>query len=492
MSTLIWVFRNIRIVNPALSISSLLVSLIASLVPALSVWSVQQLGNADSGAQIWPIVLVAVVFGLANGAQQVNYALSRKLALRVEVGCANKLNQRLIQCAPIDFWAEEQMQQILAARQCITEKKTSSALQGIINICLAVVTVVTLLICLWDISAAGAIVAVLAVFPIMASYAWYGAKESQMWPELSKHARRAKYFEEELSNPRSAVELLAINGGKFFAKKSRHSENEHAQIQNRLENYAVASDLIAGTISTICLLSSLVIFVTSNRATPINLAACVAGVLSGMTAIAGLGYQVGELASALPAVSQMRSWLESKSEAVNADDQQLPGELCPAALVARNISVSYPKSKNIVNDITLEVSKGVITALVGANGAGKTSLVRALSGLITPSAGNCVLQLVDGHQLLPDSSNLCLLGQDFGRYELTVREYLQLGVGKPKTDQQLWQALRTVRLADQVAKLSGGLDAQLGTSWGGVDLSGGQWQKIAIARLFILDRPIWI
>lgn len=136
-----------------------------------------------------------------------------------------------------------------------------------------------------------------------------------------------------------------------------------------------------------------------------------------------------------------------------------------------------------------------MVGIVGANGAGKTTLVRRMVGLLEEASG--VVQLDDLRlETLEASDRLSyfgLLSQEFGRYELTIRDALLLGTTREAVaDDELWAALETASLRDAVEKLPHGLETQLGQQFDGVGLSGGQWQRLALARIALRDAPIWV
>ena len=86
-----------------------------------------------------------------------------------------------------------------------------------------------------------------------------------------------------------------------------------------------------------------------------------------------------------------------------------------------------------------------------------------------------------------------LLTQEFGRYELTVRETVALGTPDPEvSDERIWVALDSARAGDMVRSFPDGLDTQLGTQWGGTGLSGGQWQRLALARIHLRGSGVWL
>jgi ATP-binding cassette subfamily B protein len=162
-----------------------------------------------------------------------------------------------------------------------------------------------------------------------------------------------------------------------------------------------------------------------------------------------------------------------------------------------------PDAAAVLDDIDLEIRGGMSTAIVGLNGAGKTTLVKVLAGLYEPTDGRVLAGDVDVHQL-PESlwhRRIAVIFQDFTRYQLTAAENIGLGrPGKLGDLKALHNAARRAGADDVLDELSSGLDTVLSGQYdGGRDLSGGQWQRIALARallavddgasLLILDEP---
>ncbi|MGO2585366.1 MAG: ATP-binding cassette domain-containing protein, partial [Brachybacterium tyrofermentans] len=121
--------------------------------------------------------------------------------------------------------------------------------------------------------------------------------------------------------------------------------------------------------------------------------------------------------------------------------------------------------------------------------------VNALLGLVTPQEGQVLLDGV-GCAELSEAARLArfgLLTQEFGRFELTVREAVRLGSPREDvTDEEVWTALRSAHAEAMVEAMPDGLDQQLGEQWGGVGISGGQWQRLALARIYLRDAPVWV
>src|SRR5437588_343558 len=160
-----------------------------------------------------------------------------------------------------------------------------------------------------------------------------------------------------------------------------------------------------------------------------------------------------------------------------------------------HVSFAYPGTERLVlDDVDLRLAPGSVVAIVGENGAGKTTLVKLLCRLYQPTKGRI---LVDGAELArmsPDTWRSRLSGafQDFFRFELRVRH--AVGVGDlPRLDDRAAVAAAVDRAgaSDVVQQLVAGDETQLGATWPeGVELSFGQWQKLALARGFMRERPL--
>ena len=149
-----------------------------------------------------------------------------------------------------------------------------------------------------------------------------------------------------------------------------------------------------------------------------------------------------------------------------------------------------------VDGLSLHIKAGELIALVGENGAGKSTLVKLLLRFYDPDRGAVKVGGVDLRQVPPEMlrRRIGVLFQDFASYELTVRENVAFGRAEAAIDdERILKALRDSRADALLKKLPAGLDARTGRLFeGGHDLSGGEWQRLALARIMYRDADIWI
>ena len=167
----------------------------------------------------------------------------------------------------------------------------------------------------------------------------------------------------------------------------------------------------------------------------------------------------------------------------------------------RNVSFAYPGTqRKILKNFNFTLEPGERIALIGENGQGKTTVVKLITRLYDPTEGQILLDGVDlrEYSLEDLHREMGVIFQDFMRYEMTARENIAVGrIDVPHTEEEIKSAAYKSLAEGVIAKLSGGYDQQLGRRFEtGVDLSGGEWQKIALARaylrnaqLLILDEP---
>lgn len=163
----------------------------------------------------------------------------------------------------------------------------------------------------------------------------------------------------------------------------------------------------------------------------------------------------------------------------------------------RNVSFAYPgTSRAVLKNFNMKLRPGERIALIGENGQGKTTIVKLITRLYDPTEGQILLDGVDlrEYSLEDLHRHIGVIFQDFVRFEMTARENIGIGRIDRVSNQADLESAAHKSLADTViSKLAGGYDQMLGRRFeGGVELSGGEWQKIALARAYLRDAQLLI
>jgi ATP-binding cassette subfamily B protein len=193
--------------------------------------------------------------------------------------------------------------------------------------------------------------------------------------------------------------------------------------------------------------------------------------------------------------SRRLAWLEDYvASTTGSADRPAPAALT-RGIRLDHVSFAYPgTSRKVLDDVSLSLPSGSVVAVVGENGAGKTTLVKLIAKMYEPTSGSILVDDTPLARIPADEWRSRLAGafQDFFRFEFLARETVGLG-DVPRIDSRpaVAAAVDRAGAADVVSRLPSGLDAQLGPTWpGGVEVSFGQWQKLALARGFMRDEPL--
>ena len=193
--------------------------------------------------------------------------------------------------------------------------------------------------------------------------------------------------------------------------------------------------------------------------------------------------------------SRRLAWLEDYAASVAASgDLPVPGVL-RRGIRFDHVTFAYPGTSRVVlDDVSVDLPAGAVVAIVGENGAGKTSMVKLLAKMYEPSSGSILLDDTPLARVPASDWRGRLAGafQDFFRFEFRAKHTVGLGDASRLEDElAVATAVDRAGAADVVARLTLGLNTQLGPSWPeGVELSFGQWQKLALARGFMRDEPL--
>lgn len=211
--------------------------------------------------------------------------------------------------------------------------------------------------------------------------------------------------------------------------------------------------------------------------------------------ISGLGYSIAAIYEESLFINEVLHFLDLEVEESKDRNLTFPGKLT-SHIKVQNLSFTYATHTTPqLKGINFTISPGEKIAIVGENGAGKSTLVKCLLGLYLPDEGTILFDGIDIHNIDPKSmrQNVSAVFQDFESYQLTVRENIAMGHSKMDDNEYIESAANKAGLSGLIKKLPNGLDTELGAMFhNGHELSGGQWQKIALSRAYMRDAQIVI
>jgi ATP-binding cassette subfamily B protein len=215
--------------------------------------------------------------------------------------------------------------------------------------------------------------------------------------------------------------------------------------------------------------------------------------MTSMIAFGGLSWALDGAAAPAAAVLRLQEAMDSAGSLVRGT--RAASGMPAREIRCRNVTFAYPATgEPVLKGFDLTIPAGSSLAIVGQNGVGKTTLVKLLCRLYQPTSGRILVDGLDLARMLVDAWRARLAGafQDFFRFEFRARHTVGVGdVARLDDEPAVAAAVDRAGAGDVVAKLAAGLETQLGPTWPGcLEVSFGQWQKLALARGFMRDHPL--
>lgn len=317
-----------------------------------------------------------------------------------------------------------------------------------------------------------------------------------------QHARAGRLLSSQLTDPDSAAEVRVHQIGPFLLKHFRNMSASSEAEQTRLARLDARTALWASAFTGLATVATYLTLGGLAWTGAVAMSVAGTAVLAIRTGSSSLGGMVHSINYLYDESLFVADW---ERLCTQAEDWMIPEGGTPLPPVPRRIrcehvTFRYPGTGTEIppalEDVTLEIPTGQITALVGENGSGKTTLVKLLAGLYLPESGHVLIDDVptaraDRHELF---SRIAMVAQDFTRFPFTARINIATGSPLDPIDTKRLAGAAAYAGADTVLEgLPRGMDTLLARGYqGGCQLSGGQWQRIGIARARYRDAQILI
>ncbi len=459
------------------------------------------MGTKGAGDQAILYVVVTALLGIIMVAwRSVEQYVSQSMRYRVEAAISDHMYEHFLS---LDFWRYDDKDTAdLYDRATDFSRFFPYVFDRISSLVTQFITMIAGLVALTLVSWWLSLLVLVAIIPGI--YIQFKLSRTQVaHRNANVTTRRSRYMIEwMLSNQRITAELRLYSVVKYLLnlrKKLRDKdEKERIDFERKYIFKRLGADALeAGAELAALLFTALQIIA---RAQPIGQFIYVQQVVS--RALNGANGFVGQISTLDEDLANLFDYQEFMELPVGNRSGKKLGTL-PEAIRFEDVTFRYPNSeKDVLKGVSLEIKKGQHVAIVGENGAGKSTFVKLLTGLYDPTKGKILLDGEDLQNISVESwhRQFGVLQQNAASYTFaSLKDNVYYGdVNKPLDEERLMEALRKAEASDFVSKLPQGADTYIDT-WmedeegnKGTELSGGQWQRLALARNFYRDSPLII
>lgn len=308
--------------------------------------------------------------------------------------------------------------------------------------------------------------------------------------------RKSNYFSELFKEKKVSSELKIFNHGDFLLNRWRKYYNLFAKkemkIQKQLSLYSLII-FLSNSIVIFAISISLIVIGSKNKITIGVFVALLQALNTSQSIINEIIIKFSSIYENTLYAMEYFSFTDSFGEVRTTRSQGLINfPKLKHGLQAKNISFNYPNSNvHQLKNISLNIGLGERVVVVGDNGAGKTTLIKCLLGLYPIQEGEVLYDEINVRDIDPESfvNNVSVIFQNFSQYNLSLKDNITLSENMNIKDFE--QAIQTAGLGELVDKLPHRYDTELGNQFtGGLEISGGQWQKIALARTLYINPQV--
>lgn len=364
------------------------------------------------------------------------------------------------------------------------------------------VTLVSFVGILLSFNLALTVLVILAALPQLYTQLKFGRQRVQLADKISLDQRKNSYFSSLLSGGHAAKETRLFDTGNYFLGRLLQLTQKVHQERRRQQKYELRWNISLGLLSSLVSSIAFVVVVLeafNGHLTLGDVTLYISAVASVQNALSGNLFAISGLHESSLLYTYFTN-LMTLPDSLPLTSQPRHVEKLMSGVELRNVSFRYSEQHPwVLRDVNLLIPVGQCLALVGLNGAGKTTLIKLLLRFYDPTEGDILWDGIDIREFTPKDlrQRMGAIFQDYLRYDLTVQENIGLGCVKHIDNINLIrQAAINSGAHKMIEKLPQGYQTELSLIFANgkppIDLSGGQWQKIATARLFMRDADLLI
>lgn len=494
--------------SPFYAALQIIITVITSLIPSITVFTTASFvdiaisvfnGNALRSAIIPPLLAIIglSVYNHISGTltNLVYMRLQRDIFEKIQIlfmEKQSKLKYRYIESSD----AQDTIRRVFDD----PAGKIMNRYSGVLNVVSFAINVSSLLIILirqvWWVGLA----TLALVIPVYFISTQSGKRNYAAFTDAAKHERRAGFYDSVLAH-KDFLEERALFG---YTPKIMKDWREHRQIADKVSFAAQKNAFIkrnaVGLFSVLLAIFIMAMLLPSlgNKTTTIGMFIALANAALNITSL-----MTWQLSSMVEQFVYFKEYLSDLSKFSQFEEQDgandLPQDMSDVSLESiefNNVSFRYPDTdRYILKNCSFKLMGGKHYAFVGVNGAGKTTITKLLTGLYDNYEGEILIngKNIKSYSYAQLKGFFTIVYQDFATYFIKLKDSIKLGNVLKDDDQRMYDAIHQIELDDTVKRLPHGVDTYLGKiSENGVDLSGGEWQRLAIARSLYSDAPLSI
>lgn len=358
-------------------------------------------------------------------------------------------------------------------------EEIKSVIINLSDIVESVITIITFSLIVFKLNYIFLFIIALSTVPYIAIVLNQGSLEYFYVLENSGESRRFNYFVDVLSSRKNAKEIRFLGIVNFFIDKISSLQKvlwkKKYKLLLNFSMKTISASLIRNVSLGICLFISIREILegkygVGNITILVSAIECINNCLSTLVVKIGKKNKIEYL---------LRDW----DKFITSEDEYKGYEIgdLDGCIIFENVDFSYPGSdKPVFESLNFSIEKGETVAIVGENGSGKSTIVKLLLGIFNANAGKILINNFDNVEVIESfRNNSACLFQEYNKYQMTIGENIKLG----NTENCIYtDTLTRLRLYDFINKYSDGMDTIIGQINDGVELSGGEWQKLAILR----------
>jgi ATP-binding cassette subfamily B protein len=500
--------------QPIIFVSLILLTMMQGLLPLGSAWLTKLLfdllalsfqgGLASDLARNTLLILAgqAILMVASQMAGPATIYLNTELGRRLTVAIQSDIYGKISSFVGVAYFENSEFHDTLQLAKQGALLGASDTLRTISNLFQSVITLTGFVGVLVAFNPLLAALIGLAVLPQLYIQMKIGHQRFGLAFDLSLDERRVFYYGYLLSSTQTAKEIRLFGLGDYFLSNLLRTFQKIHQAQRRQELRELRWTLLLETLSTLVFNGAFVIVVAQafiGRLSLGDITLYTSAVRSVQGALSGFVFALSRLNEHILFFTHYQK-LKDLAQPVVVASQPRPLKALTSGIELQNVSFRYTNQQPwVMRNVNLFIPAGQCLALVGLNGAGKTTLVKLLTRLYDPTEGQILWDGLDIREFDPADLRRCMgvIFQDFTRYDFTAKENISLGNVRYAEDIcRIRQAAEKAGIHDAIEGLPQGYQTLLSRTFGengtGVDLSGGEWQKVAMARMFMREADLLI